>query len=810
MPLPGGAADKYGGRYEGLWTIKCIADVMAERADAIHLEPPGEEGKGVEFRVNKGDIREYHQVKRQRGRGERWTLAALGSEGILAHFKAKLNDPNAHCAFVSTDGAPELGELADKARDAASYAEFEKEFLAAEKWRDSFSNLCNRWDNCRGENAFECLRRIHIHTLDEASLRSYAEARLEPLVEEDLSNVADTLAQFALNSVHREVRAYDVWLHLEGRGYTRRDWASDARVLGCIEKQNDRYLDALRREAIRGRSVARGETRQATDTLDSGSSRGVLLAGEAGVGKSGVILQVLENSRTQSVPTLAFRVDRLDPTLLPEEAGRQLGLPGSPAAVLGTVAQGRSSILVIDQLDSVSLASGRRPELFDVVREIIRQSEAYPEMKVLLACRRFDLDNDHRLRSLARGDSTITALDVKRLPEETIKEVVSIIGLDAARLRSRQVVLLSVPLHLRLLEEISDTSAAQNLEFGSADELYDEFWKRKRQLVSHRVDHRVAWTEVVDTLCDYMSERQALSAPVEILDKYEEDASAMASEHVLVLEEGRYAFFHEGFFDYAFARRFAERGSELLPLLRGTEQHLFRRAQVRQILRRERDRDWRHYLDDLSALLKGEDIRFHIKQVVFALLAALDDPTEEEWKILEPLFDSGGNAYRREVWNMLRTAPWFRLTNSLGLWQRWLNEADVEHLNRLVNALWVVQKDEPDAVAELVKPYFGEPDWSNKLVYLMRGANLHAGRRFFDLFLRAIEEGLLDNVDLQTLLHDLPEQAPERCCEGLAHYLNRRFQLSLAAGEPNPFSPFSGTIPGDHIYNSVVLDRVLF
>lgn len=62
MPLPGGATDKVGNRYEVLWTVFCMAEVMAESAHAIRLEPPGKEGEGIEFRLLRGSLREYHQV----------------------------------------------------------------------------------------------------------------------------------------------------------------------------------------------------------------------------------------------------------------------------------------------------------------------------------------------------------------------------------------------------------------------------------------------------------------------------------------------------------------------------------------------------------------------------------------------------------------------------------------------------------------------------------------------------------------------------------------------------------------------------
>ena len=59
-------------------------------------------------------------------------------------------------------------------------------------------------------------------------------------------------------------------------------------------------------------------------------------------------------------------------------------------------------MLVIDQLDAVSLASDRNPELFKILKDIIRQADAYPRMRLLLDRRRVDLDNDYRLRTLTR------------------------------------------------------------------------------------------------------------------------------------------------------------------------------------------------------------------------------------------------------------------------------------------------------------------------------------------------------------------------------------------------------------------------
>jgi hypothetical protein len=776
-----------------------MLDIMDHSADSLRLEPPGDEGKGVEFRILRGDIREYHQVKRQHGAEGRWTLKELGSRMVLSAFWDKLNDPTARCVFVSSHPAYQLGELIERALAAESWEEFDREFLSTQRESRDFALLCNLWGGCPREEAFERLRRISTSTVDEGLLNRMVEVRLEILVEGLPSTASDVLFRLALDRVHKELNEHDIRRRLDERSFRRRDWASDIRVLTSLDEVNARYLVPIRNELISGSSITREETHAALSSLTSDDSpKGVLLSGEAGVGKSAIMLQVLEELRKEDIPVLAFRVDRLDPTPLPNEIGRQLELPGSPVAVLGGVAQGRDCVLVIDQLDAVSLASGRHPQFFNGVNELLRQAEAYPRMRLLVACRNFDLQNDHRIRHLTEERGILSAVIINRLSEETVRETVAAMSIEAGGLSPEQVRLLSVPLHLSLLAEISETPAARALNFRTARDLFDRFWDRKRSVLRERTGRSVRWVEVIDALCDYMSERRTLSAPAERVDEHEDDVRAMASENVLVRDRGRYAFFHESFFDYAFARRFAGRERELLPFLRDGEQHLFRRTQVRQILHHEREADHARYLDDLEELLHSSDIRFHIKQVVFALLAELEDPTGEEWRILAPFLEAGEEPYTREVFNLLRSTPWFKLTDSLGLWQRWLAESDEERLNRVVWLLWQAQRQEPDRVAELLEPYVGLSDWRTRIAYIMTSVDLHTGRRFFDLFLKAIDEGALDDADVPTNLHDLPDKSPDRACEALYHYLKRRLRLGLSAGQPNPFDTFSGTVPNSH------------
>ena len=804
MPLTGGASEKFGNRYEGRWTVACLLDVMDEKAESIRLEPPAPEEQGFEFWTTKQGVREYHQVKRQHYTGQ-WTLHTLAVDGVLANFITKLQDPSVRCVFVSTNSAGQLNELADRATRSSSWDEFNATFLRADQLRKNFDLVLSSAPGLAELEIYERLKRICVEPIGETFLLAAIESRVSALVDGDAATIVDVLAEMASERVHHELTALDIWNHLESRGFSRRHWNNDPHVLSAVEEANGRFLSLLRGQAIDGTFLPRQETQIVQGRLkDSIGKDGVLVTGEAGIGKSGVMLQVIEELLDAGTPVLAFRTDRLEPTQLPDHIGKQVGLPGSPAAVLAAVAQGRRCVLVIDQLDALSLASGRNTQLYDCVYGILLQAQAHPNMRILLACRKFDLDNDYRLRQLTEPDGVAEAVVVERLSHETVREVVTKFGLDANSLNFKQLDLLSVPLHLKLLSELLADAEIRRLNFETAQDLYERFWEYKQQVIRERLGQPVRWSQVVYGLCDYMHERQTLSAPEIVVDDWNSDANAMVSENVLVFENKRYSFFHEGFFDYAFARRFAGGPLSLLGLLVNGEQRLFRRAQVRQILLYLRETEFDRYIAEVTEVLSSSAVRFHIKQVIFALLADLAEPVREEWDVLSSFAGKDfGDPVTRQTWVTVRRASWFRLVDSLGLVQQWLDDPDEAFVDQTVLLLRVIQRELPDRVAELVESCVGKSKhWNDRLLHLAAWGDWSQGRRFLELMLRLIDEGLLDdargpiavNSDFWSLVYRLQYDHQSWGCEVAGHFFNRRRELSLNAGEPNPFDHISGTI----------------
>ena len=202
--------------------------------------------------------------------------------------------------------------------------------------------------------------------------------------------------------------------------------------------------------------------------------------------------------------------------------------------------------------------------------------------------------------------------------------------------QERQLELLRLPQNLSLfLEAVFDASRAP--AFGTATELFGQYWTEKRRSVAARVAPSPdQWMEVMEALCGEMTAAQQLSVAREKLDKVSPAyLDQLASEGVVTFDRRRYGFGHESFFDYCFARVFFTRSESLVSFLKGSEQHLFRRAQVRQVLAYLRDADPARYVQELGGLLSDGGIRPHIKDLAFALLAEVTDPTEEEWTIWE-------------------------------------------------------------------------------------------------------------------------------------------------------------------------------
>ncbi len=769
-PRPGGEADKFGARYEGAWTVWRLLDILIGKGSSLTVEVAGELQDGAEFLYVRaaGGVVEAHQVKRQKAKGNAWTVRSLQELGIWANAKQHI-DRGREFHFASTLSASEIQDLADRARRSASLDAFVRNGWLTKHLRPHFDELAKAEIYATPASAWDILRGIHFHWLDEESLVNHNAAMSGALLEGAVGRLAAVgLGDMIMQNLGVTLTAAEIESQLSTYGLRRAD-AARGRDLGrAIDGLTQNWRDSVGREQL-SPPIERPEAGALVNLANDPATPIAFLAGTAGGGKTATLAQAVEQLRHLDARVLAFRLDRLDNFGTTAELGDRLGLGLSPVAALASAASGQACVLVIDQLDAVSLASGRIPTSFNAVEDLVREAAAFPNMHVLLACRQFDVDNDYRIRTLLTQLKAET-VTVSVLSDEVLNAAVDAMGLDHALLKPQQRELLRLPLHLVLLASVADQPDA--LDFGTTAHLFDAYWRRKRQMIELRKPD-VRFIEVMATVTNAISERQQLSVSDTVLDadNLGPDGDAFISEHVLVHDGNRIAFFHEAFFDYAFARLWATKDQTLVDFLIAGEQELFRRAQVRQILHHLRERDTGRYVSELKAAVTSSQIRFHIKEAMLSVLGGLSDPTAAELQIVTEA-TAGDSVMADRGWQKLRSAAWFGLLDSEGKLQAWLDGNVAEDRERAINFIGNAARTNPDRVAEILASCKDRPEYLDWLFWAARFADVHTSRPLFDLILDAVRSGGAAGREhlLWMSMYSLADQEPTWAIELIAAY----------------------------------------
>ncbi|MCM2356603.1 MAG: hypothetical protein NDI77_00465 [Geobacteraceae bacterium] len=797
MSLPGGPADKLGNRYELWWTVSQLVRMLHGQAESIRIEDPGV--TKAEFVIVSQGRRELHQAKRSHQDGK-WSLSSLAGAGILEAIFTQLSGNDGRFTFVSSSDARELAELADRARQAESPAEFESPFLDAKEIKADFEKLKTNWSNTDLTTAYGILRRIEVRTIDERSLEEQVQLGLRSLFLQDTDAISAELRRIAEDSIHRTITRDQLVTQLGERGFRLRRLPRLEDAAALISEVTDRYIAVGKRKLIRKSLMSREATQTILQRIRE-ESRGTdfILSGRAGSGKSGCVIELVESLRAMEIPVLAFRLDRLDPVTTSVELGQQLGLEESPTLVLSAAATGSMAVLIVDQLDAVSSTSGRNAGFLDAIENLMGEVRGLRDklkLHVIVVCRTFDWENDHRLRRmLAESHEKIEATEFS---PDVVRTILSAERFDTTLFQPRQLELLRLPQNLSLFLDIGFDPLRAPV-FNTAKELFDRYWDTKRRAVAERTAPLPEqWPDLIQLLCDEMTRTQQLSVLREKLDRFANDYVAqMASEGVLTFDGKRYGFGHESFFDYCFARSFVARNEPITEFLTASEQHLFRRAQVRQVLTYLRDADRQRYCAEVRAILTDTHVRTHLKDLAITFITNLLDPGNDEWDVLYPLLESevaslgtgqrNSDKFASLVWqHFFSSSLWFHLADERGLIAAWLVSDNNSLANMGVTYLRFHQSHSGDRVAELLEPYVGAGgEWRNRLRFVMEWADHENSRRFFELFLRLIDDGTLDeargpiavNSTFWSILHGLAEARPDWLPEVIRHWLTRRLLL---------------------------------
>ena len=296
MPIPGGASDKLGNRYEALWVVECLLKIVDGKSLQITVEPiHPDESKGIEYHILKEDgTTEFWSIKRQTSRSEGWSLANLAQKdgrgrSILDDLRVHVErNPHHFGVFASQQGTREIDEL-------RAYAASTEQLLArldrTPSLQDGFRRFILPLVDGNIDRARHLLEHIRFHAVDEQFLQDGVDQQISMMFYQEMEASIDPvlvhsfLSQFILDHLSRPINRDDILQALAAHGIRLRDWAHDHNVLQRVGTLFVEYTEGLQSQRINNAFIHLAAIGNILDSHDKVVAPRILLIGNAGSGE---------------------------------------------------------------------------------------------------------------------------------------------------------------------------------------------------------------------------------------------------------------------------------------------------------------------------------------------------------------------------------------------------------------------------------------------------------------------------------------------------------------------------------------------
>jgi len=806
----GGRADKLGNDYESLFVVQQMLLVVAEEAESIKLEGLGEDEQGVDIWVYADDLAHGYQCKRENAQLGKWTVGSLSK--VLENSKYQLGrGANFRFSFVSSDPVPSLSDFYERTKSCdGKYADFvAHQVTTSETHKDAFKNYCEALGLDSTQPAdqqvgFDLLSRTEFVFFDKPYRSSKDVKRLaRQLVDGPPKVVISTLKQFALDNIGNTVSGQQIRQHLRKAKLEPTYLQKNASLSSKIESARERFQKTITPLLIADELIPRTETKAILDLLSSSTGpRVIMIHGDAGVGKSGVLYELVEKLSHGAGVCLPVRLDRQLLKGSTTKFGKEeCDLPGSPAKCLRPYRHEDYNVLIIDQLDAIRLTNNHSPTAITLFGELVEEALAVPNCRVVVACRTFDLE-DNRLINNWVQEREAQKHPIQFLTDRNIQDATQKIGGDFSRFTQKQIKFLRVPQNLYLW---SQTRRDKELvyDFDNPTDLFRQYWVWVDENVEKHGVNSSELLGFLNAVVEYMDSNGKLVYPVHLARQANRKAlEALQTLNVLRKTNATELIFaHQSQFDYLLAERVSEKIREdeltLQTWLKQKGQSLFCREQLRLVLSSLRDTTHQKYLEYIRYLTVSPKTRFHIKLLAFAFLGSVHEPTDEEADLVKELIDDTSVRGHVIDFVLFKRPAWIGKFLQLGYLTN-MHESDETWLRE--RAYWVhrsVAEEFPNEFISLASENLKSPEpWPRRLRdFVLYGTEATEPNVLFQFRLSVIDHTgqLPQHVDWKSL----PPGNEHRLFEILRRFVKRfgvAIESNLETQAPNVGSLFTSSV----------------
>ncbi|WP_353482318.1 hypothetical protein, partial [Haliscomenobacter sp.] len=437
-----------------------------------------------------------------------------------------------------------------------------------------------------------------------------------------LVNLIDNLNEFQVKQITEQS-----FLKLDPQNLLEKFSAASHRLYDC--KSNF--------QNVSDSHIQRTETDQLIEWIDAPlakEQKGIaLLAGDAGTGKSVVLRDVLLALQDRKMPVLGIKADQycVESTGKLEEI---LNLKdGIEKMVWALVQENERVVVLIDQIDALSQSLSSKRIYLENFTNLVQTLAEIPNVRVVVSCRKYDLQNDHEFAFYRRQKAFTLGL----LSNDEVLGVLKKLSSDPPKLPNDLIDLLKTPLHLEVFCRVFRSDLAFE-KITVLRDLYEELWLQK--IVEIKIpEERAAVPEKIEQLifelARKMYDNQDLVAhPKAFRARFSKELEYLKSEGIILETKEGLTFFHQTFYDFSFAKQFVRSGIAVEQYLLENRQNLHIRACLKMMLEFLREGDNRvEYLRVLREILSGSEFYFHLKSLALSLLGYVKKPFAEEMQI---------------------------------------------------------------------------------------------------------------------------------------------------------------------------------
>ena len=350
-----------------------------------------------------------------------------------------------------------------------------------------------------------------------------------------------------------------------------------------------------------------------------------VLQGNAGVGKSVVIKDLIEILDEKDIKTVCIKADSLN--ILSED----ISLDKLIDHIQYLKAGQNFLVVIVDQIDALSQYLSNDRDRINIFVTLLSKLKECTDIKMIVSCRKYDLEYDNDLKSLCNNAKMI---ELGELSKEDVKNTLELLceGLYA-QLDIKTIKLLQTAHFLNLFCIIYNRNSSI-INYKNAHHLYDEFWKILTCNTPANIERKDV-EEALYCLVDAILNQNTLSPIISFDSKAENNFEYLASNNAINREGQCCSFFHQSFYDYSLARHSINKNKNYFKWIENKFQGLEIRSTIKAILEYEREHDLNQYSFDLKLIFNSLKIRQHIKLLTLSTIVLSEELYECEREIVK-------------------------------------------------------------------------------------------------------------------------------------------------------------------------------